>query len=167
MINCYETYMNIVNIRDKVFFYLRKIKNEIIVLSDGKARFNYMLYLWGLTPAVIITFLFQKQIDSINNVALALIVYFVVCLYFLWHLFVIRKTLKVQPEYKKVKMTNKQLFKGKTKEEINAIKKELRKSKLKKLILLEGWDSTPSYIMIACFDTYVALTQIQGMFSIF
>lgn len=159
--------MNIVNIRDKVLFFLTKIKNEILILSEGKANFNRMLYLWGLTPAIIITFLLQRRIDSIKNVALILIIYFAISLYFLWHLFVIRKTLKIQPEYKKVKISNKELFKGKTKEEIEAIKKEKRKSGLRKLILLEGWESTPAYIMIACFDTYVALTQIQGMFSVF
>lgn len=167
MINCYEIYMNIINIGDKILFYLRKIKAEIIILSDGKAKFNYMLYLWGLIPAAIITFLFQRQIDSIKSVALSLIIYLAISIYFLWHLFVIRKTLKVQPEYKRAKLSKKELFKGKTKEEIESIKKELRKSKLKKLILLEGWDSTPPYIMIACFDAYVALTQIQGMFSVF
>lgn len=159
--------MNIVNIRDKVLFFLTKIKNEILILSDGKANFNRMLYLWGLTPALIITFLLQKRIDSIKSTILILIIYLAISLYFLWHLFVIRKTLKIQPEYKKIKISNKELFKNKTKEEIEAIKKEKRKSRLKKLILMEGWESTPSYIMIACFDTYVALTQIQGMFSVF
>ncbi|MDD2840705.1 MAG: hypothetical protein PHY80_06380 [Rickettsiales bacterium] len=159
--------MSIIKVRDKILFFLKKIKNEILLLSDGKAKFNYMLYLWGLTPAIVITFFFQKQIDSIKNSALIFIVYLLISLYFLWHLFVIRKTLKVQPEYKRVKLSNRELFKDKTKEEIEAIKKDKRKSKFRKLILLEGWESTPPYIMIACFDTYVALTQIQGMFNIF
>ena len=159
--------MNIVSIKDKVLFYLGRVKSEIRVLSEGRAKFGYMLYLWGLTPALVITFFFQKHIDSIRNVALVLIVYLVISLYFLWHLFVIRKTLKVQPEYRRVKISKKELFKGKSKEEIEAIKKELRKKRFKKMILLEGWDSTPSYIMVACFDAYVALTQIQGMFNTF
>jgi len=159
--------MNIIGVKNKILFYLGKLKNEIVILSCGKAKFNYMLYLWGLTPAVIITFFFQRKIDSIKNTPLILIIYLAISLYFFWHIFVIRKTLKVQPEYKKVKINKKELFEGKTKEEVLAIKDNMKKSRLRKLVLLEGWESAPTYNIIICFDVYVALTQIQGMFNVF
>ena len=152
--------------KEKIKYFLGGAKNKIITISKGEANFYSMLYIWGLIPAFAIIFFLQNKIDSIKNNIILLIVYLVITLYFLWHLFVIRKTLKVQPQYKKVKISNKELFKGKTKEEIKEIKKEKRKERFRKLILLEGWDSAPSYIIITCIDVYVALTQIQGIFII-
>lgn len=152
--------------KDKIKSFLNGAKNKIIIVSKGEANFYSMLYLWGLIPALVIIFLLQNKIDSIKNNIVLFIIYLIITLYFLWHLFVIRKTLKVQPQYKKVKISNKELFKGKTKEEIKEIKKEKRKERFRKLILLEGWNSAPSYIIITCIDAYVALTQMQGIFII-
>lgn len=152
--------------KEKTKSFLNGAKNKIIIVSKGEANFYSMLYLWGLIPALVIIFLLQNKIDSIKNNIVLFIIYLIITLYFLWHLFVIRKTLKVQPQYKKVKISNKELFKGKTKEEIKEIKKEKRKERFRKLILLEGWNSAPSYIIITCIDAYVALTQMQGIFII-
>ena len=151
---------------EKIKSFLNGTKNKISIVSKGEASFYSMLYLWGLTPSLILIFFLQNKIDSIKSNTISLIIYLLITLYFLWHLFVIRKTLKVQPQYKRVKLSKKQLFKDKTKEEIKEIKKEQRKKRLKKLLLLEGWDSAPSYILIACIDVYVALTQMQEIFII-
>lgn len=151
---------------EKIKSFLNGAKNKISIVSKGEANFYSMLYLWGLTPSLILIFFLQNKIDSIKSNAISLIIYLLITLYFLWHLFVIRKTLKVQPQYKRIKLSKKELFKDKTKEEIKEIKKEQRKKRLKKLLLLEGWDSAPSYILIACIDVYVALTQMQEIFII-
>lgn len=152
--------------KEKIKSFLNGAKNKIIIISKGEANFYSMLYLWGLVPALIIIFFLQNKIDLIRNNTILFVINLIITLYFLWHLFVIRKTLKTQPQYKKIKLSNKELFRGKTKEEIKEIKKEKRKQRFRKLILLEGWDSAPSYILIACIDAYVALTQIQDIFTI-
>lgn len=151
---------------EKIKSFLNGAKNKISIVSKGEASFYSMLYLWGLIPSLILIFFLQNRIDSIKSNTISLIIYLFITLYFLWHLFVIRKTLKVQPQYKRLKLSKKELFKDKTKEEIREIKKEQRKKRLKKLLLLEGWDSAPSYILIACIDVYVALTQMQEIFII-
>ncbi|HSQ97772.1 MAG TPA: hypothetical protein VLL98_03575 [Rickettsiales bacterium] len=159
--------MKIASVKYKILFFREQIKNQIILLSKGKGKFNKMLYLWGLTPALIVTFFFQHKINSIKNIPMAFIIYFLILFYFSWHIFVVRQTLKVQPEYRKVKIKDKELFKGKTKEEISFIKKERKKSKIKKMLLLEKWDSAPPYVIIICFDIYIILVQLQGIFNIF
>jgi hypothetical protein len=159
--------MNVANIKDIVILFLNKLKDEIVTLSVGRAKFSSMLYLWGLTPAIIIALLLQRNIDRINNMFLVFIIYIFISLYFSWHLFVIRKTLKVQPEYRRIKIKDTELFKDKSEKEINEIKKERRKSKIRKLLLLDGWNSMPPYVIIACLDVYVVLTQLQGMYNIF
>lgn len=159
--------MKIKGIKDKVLFFWQQIKNQIVILSQGKAKFNQMLYLWGLTPALIVAIFLQNRINSIKFVPISFILYCVIFCYFAWHIFIVRKTLKVQPEYRKVTIKDKELFKDKTQEEIELIKKERKKSKIKKLLLLEKWDSAPPYFIIICIDLYIILLQLEAIFRIF
>ncbi len=155
------------DLKNKSLGILNKIKEEVILVSKGEANFKTMLYLWGLVPGLVITFLLQRSIYSINNKFIATIIFVFLAVYFFWHILCIRKTLKVQPENRVVKPSKKELYAGKTKEEIEAIKKEQRKENLQKFLLLRSWDSTPNYILVGCFDAYIVLTQLQGLLSIY
>ncbi len=159
--------MNREDLKNKSFEILNKVREEFAFVSKGEANFKTMLYFWGLIPGLIITFLLQKSIYSINNKFFATIVYIVLAAYFFWHILCIRKTLKVQPENRVVKPSKKELFKGKTKEEIEQIKKEKRKESLQKFLLLRAWDSSPNYVLVGVFDAYIVLTQLQGLLSIY
>lgn len=158
--------MNKGYLKDKVISFFKKIINYFLLISKGEANFNIMLYLWGVLPGIIIAFFLQPSINSIKNKFIAIILLLIILVYFVWHLFSIKKTLKVHPEYRVVKPTKKELYAGKTKEEIENIKKEQRKENVQKLLLLRGWDSKPAYILIGFFDAYVILTQIQSLLNI-
>lgn len=159
--------MNKENLKNKFLEILSKVKEEFFLVSKGEANFKKMLYLWGLVPGLIVTFLLQRSIYSINNKLAATVIYIFLAVYFFWHILSIRKALKVQPENRVVKPSKKELYAEKTKEEIEEIKKEQRKENLQKFLLLRSWDSTPNYILIGCFDAYIVLTQLQALLTIF
>jgi len=144
-----------------------KIKEHFVRMTKGEYNFGYMLYLWGVIPAIILSLFFQKKIDLIASSTIKIILYTIFFLYFLWHLYVIWKSLKVQPEHKVVKISKKDLHKDKTAEEIQEIKKQKRNDTVKKLMLLHAWDTAPNYVIVSCIDCYVILTQLQGIMRIF
>lgn len=159
--------MNNEHIKNKALSIIGAIKNYIILISKGEANFNVMLYLWGVLPGLIITIFLQLRINSIVNIFFAVLVPSIILIYFLWHFFAIRKALKVHPEYVVKKIKKKELYAGKTDEEIEEIKKEKRKETLQKMFLLRGWESKPAYVLIEFFDLYLILTQIQVLLKIF
>lgn len=146
--------------------FFENIMEEIKKVSTGNGNFNTMLYAWGVAPGVILTIFIQRKIDFMDNVYMQFLLYLIFFLYFLWHFFVVRKTLKVQPEHKVVKPSKKELYEGKSKEEIKQIKDEKRKETLQKMFLLRAWDTTPIYVIVECFDVYLFLTQVQGLYNI-
>ena len=152
--------------KEKLKIFFTNFKNKIIILSKGEANFNTMLYVWGLIPSLVIMFFLQGKINSIKISFFSIIIYLFLILYFSWHFFVIRKTLKLQPEYKKVKINKKDLYKDKTKEEIEQIKKENRKKTFKKMLLLTPWDTMPMYNIISCLDFLMIITQVQYLLNI-
>jgi len=154
-------------LKNKSLEMVQNFRNNIALVSRGEANFKVMLYLWGLVPGLIVTFLLQRSINSIHNRFFATIVYVALAIYFLWHIFCIRKSLKVQPENRVIKISKKELYAGKTKEEIEEIKKEKRKENFQKFLLLRAWDSTPNYVLIGCFDAYIVLTQLQGLLGMY
>lgn len=154
--------MNKSDIKSIILGIFNKIQSRIKELWSGKTSLNVVLYRWGLLPGCIIL-LFQKNINSIQNSFISISIYLLISLYFLWHLFVIRRTLKAQPELVVKKIKEKDLFEGKTKEEISKIKLQIGKDRLKKALLLKSWNTTPNYTIIAAFDAVVALTQIQHL----
>lgn len=158
--------MNMQGFKTGFLNIFKKIKNNIVEVHNGRGNFSSMLYLWGLIPALIITIFFQSKINHLKSEFFSVFICLIITVYFLWHLLCIKNTLKTQPKYKIVKPSKKELFKDKTKEEIEAIKKEKRKEAMQKLLLLRAWDSTPNYVLVACFDAYVTLTQLQRIFQI-
>lgn len=158
--------MNEENLKNNSNSILKKIKESIVIVSKGEANFKTMLYLWGLVPGLILTFLLQRSIDSITNKFIAIPIFVFFAIYFFWHILCIRKTLKVQPENRVVKPSKKELYAGKTKEEIEEIKKEKRKENFQKFLLLRAWDTTPNYVLIGCFDAYIVLTQLQSLLDL-
>ena len=155
------------NVKEKLINIIKIVKDKILILSKGEYQhFNMMLYFWGLIPGLVIVLFIQNKSPNKNNLFFSILFYILVIIYFLWHFFVSKKTLKVQPQYKITKMTKKELYKNKTKEEIKEIKKQKREDNMKKLLLLKAWDSSPAYTLIELFDIFVILTQIQRFFII-
>lgn len=157
--------------KDKILNILKKnglyIKDKIIVLSKGEYQHFYkLLYLWGLLPAVIIVFFIQKGLPLQSFQFISIIFYLLISIYFIWHIFVIKKTLKVQPQYKVKKISKKELYKDKTKEEIKKIKQENNIDTLKKIFLIKSWNSAPMYTIVELVDILVILTQIQRIWNI-
>ena len=146
--------------------FYNKIKNCIVLISKGEFNFQYMMYLWGVLPGIILILFIPKHIDTINSNILSFFICLIVAVYFSWHMLSIRKALKVHPEYRVIKQTKKELYKDKTPEEIEEIKKEKRKESIEKLLLLRGWNSTPNYVLVGCFDLYIILTELQRIFNI-
>jgi hypothetical protein len=143
------------------------VKNTFKILVEGNGNFNRILFLWGVVPNVVLILFFQRKIEIFRFRFFTLFICILIIVYFLWHIFIVRKTLKIQPQYKVVKVKKKDLYKGKTKEEIAEMKKEERKTAVKKMFLLEAWDSTPNYVIVICLDAYTVLTQLQIIFGIF
>lgn len=162
--------MNIKNILLKIKEMVIRFFNFIIAkikkTNNGESNYYIMLYVWGVFPAVILMMFLQKHLSRMDNGFFKLIISLFITLYFLWHLFVIRKTLILHPEHKPVKITKKELYKDKTEEEIKEIKKEKRKEIVQKMLLLRAWNTSPDYIIIACLDAYNAATELQIIFNI-
>lgn len=159
------------NMKDKILNILKNlynyIKNQIIILSKGECKSFYsMLYLWGLLPFVVISYITRGSNHILGAGFLSILIYLIFIIYFIWHIYVIRKTLKVQPQYKVKKISKKELYANKTKEEIKEIKSEKRKDVLKKLLLLKPWGSAPMYTIIELLDFIVILNQIQKILNI-
>lgn len=155
------------NIKSKIIHIINAIKNNIIIISKGEYQhFNRLLYIWGLLPGILITLFIQNKLPNTSNLFFSILSYSLIVFYFAWHLFAIIKTLKVQPQYKVKKITKKELYEGKTSEEIKNIKKQKREDNIKKLLLLKAWDSSPSYVIIEIFDLFIILSQIQRFFYI-
>lgn len=134
--------------------------------TRGEGVYWKVLYLWGLLPALLILYFQKSPVYMQSSKFTLFLIYLIITFYFLWHLFVLRNTLQTQPEYKVVKKSKKELYEGKTPEEIKEMKKQERKRTLRKFMLLEAWDTAPSYTIIACIDAFVALTQIQYLFQL-
>ncbi len=143
------------------------IKNQVITLSKGEYKSFYsMLYLWGFLPCVLVSYITKGSTPIINVGFISILIYLMFVIYFVWHIYVVKKTLKVQPQYKVKKISKKELYANKTKEEIKEIKSEKRKDVLKKLLLLKSWDSVPMYTIIELVDFIVILNQIQKILNI-
>lgn len=159
------------DMKDKILNILKKIcgyiKNQIIILSKGECKSFYsMLYLWGLLPFILISYITKGSKPIAKIEFIAIIIYSIFVIYFIWHIYVVKKTLKVQPQYKVKKISKKELYANKTKEEIKEIKNEKRKDTLKKLLLLKSWDSVPMYTIIELLDFILILNQIQKILNI-
>ena len=160
----YDMKDKILNILKKIYNY---IKNQIVILSKGECKnFYSMLYLWGLLPFVVISYITRGSNHILGAGFLSILIYLIFIIYFIWHIYVVKKTLKVQPQYKVKKLSKKELYKDKTKEEIKEIKNEKRKDTLKKLLLLKSWDSVPMYTIIELLDFIVILNQMQKILNI-
>ena len=139
-----------------------KIKQSIITTTKGETNLNIMLFGYGVFPALVYVIFLERKIKHIDFSFIRLFLFLLVFLYFIWHLYVIWKTLKVHPEYKKQKKpSKKELCKGKTKEEIKQIEKEIGKTRIRKALLLEGWDTSPNYVIVSLIDIYVLLSIFQ------
>ena len=160
----YDMKDKILNILKKIYNY---IKNQIIILSKGECKSFYsMLYLWGLLPFVVISYITKGYKPILETDFISILIYLIFIIYFIWHIYVVKKTLKVQPQYKVKKISKKELYANKTKEEIKEIKNEKRKDTLKKLLLLKSWDSVPMYTIIELLDFIAILNQMQKILNI-
>ena len=160
--------MDINSLKEKLGAFLKKVGNCFVLITKGEFNFKYMMYLWGVLPGFIICFFLQKYIELMQDkfALLAFLLCLVIIVYFLWHLMYLYKTLKVHPEYRVLKKTKKELYKDKTPDEIKELKKKERQETIKKLLLLEKWDSAPAYILVGVFDLCVILTELQLIFAI-
>ncbi|MDR3290243.1 MAG: hypothetical protein LBT02_03085 [Rickettsiales bacterium] len=145
------------------------IKNQVVILSNGETKsFKITLYVWGLIPAFIVVLFLQRKINLSQNSFLTLIFEVFLILYFSWHIYVIRKTLKVQPNLRAPKkLSKKELYVNKTADEIQEIKKQQKKELSQKLLLKKPWKETPDYVIIGCFDFFVVLTEFSLFMNIF
>lgn len=142
-------------------------KNQFVSLSKGQYQHFYvMLYIYGLIPALLVLFVFKKSYSIILNNFLAILLYSLIIIYFIWHIYVVKKTLKVQPQYVVKKVTKKELYADKTPEEIKQIKKEKNIDYVKKLLLLKSWNSMPMYTIVELFDVLIILSQFQKILNI-
>ena len=143
------------------------IKNQVITLSKGEYKSFYsMLYLWGFLPCVLVSYITKGSTPIINVGFISILIYLMFVIYFVWHIYVVKKTLKVQPQYVVKKITKKELYANKTPEEIKQIKKDKKIKTVKKLLLLERWDSMPMYRIVEWVDVLVIIFQFQRILNI-
>ena len=154
----------ILNIINKFLLFF---KNQFIVLSKGEYQHFYiMLYIYSLLPAILIFFILKKNYFIILNDYVVIFISLIIMAYFIWHIYVVKKTLKVQPQYIVKKITKKELYAGKTPEEIKQIKKDNKIKTVKKLLLLESWDAMPMYTIIELMDAIIVIFQFQRILNI-
>lgn len=154
----------LLNIIKKIIVFF---KNQFITLSKGEyPHFYTMLYVYSLLPAILIFFIAKKNHSIILNNYITILTSLLIIVYFIWHIYVVKKTLKVQPQYVVKKITNKELYANKTPEEIKQIKKDKKIKTVKKLLLLEAWDSVPIYTIVEWIDVLVVIFQLQRILNI-
>ena len=154
------------NLKLKITNFIKYSVNSIREITKGHGNYNKILYLWGLLPSLLMLYYQKSPLYSNMDRGLAASLYVIIALYFIWHLIVIRNTLKEQPEYKVVKKSKKEIYQGLTDEQIKELKRENRKTNIKKFFLLESWDTAPAYTFIICIDAFVGLTQVQYLLQI-
>jgi hypothetical protein len=143
-------------------FIAQDVKQKIILMTKGESSWYPMIYGYGLFPALFVYFFCQKTIEQNRNNFFIIFIELLLFLYFAWHIYVIYKTLKVQPQYvAPKKLTKKELYAGKTKDEIKAIKKEQKKEVVQKLMLQRAWDTTPYYKIIGAVELYICFIELQ------
>ena len=166
-----ETSKNIFRkVKERVINILIKIKKSFIKSTKGEESFYFMLWVWGVIPAVLTIFYIEDKLKNINFNLISIPLYIAIITFFVWHIVAIRTTLKKHPEYKEKKEDKKEKYKGLSKEKIKELKQEERKEKnmsiVKKALLLKAWDSTPFYKIVILLDCFVILTQIQRILYI-
>ncbi|MDR2527327.1 MAG: hypothetical protein LBC92_05640 [Rickettsiales bacterium] len=151
------------NILGKIYYI---IKMKVLVFTSGNAEsFKRMLYCYGLIPSIIVVFYIDKKIVMYKNFFTFLVSLFLM-IYFSWHVYVIWKTLKVQPQYKKPKkIKKKDLYANKTKEEIESIKKQNKKDFVDKLLLRKSWNDTPDYVIISCCEVLAIWMELNHILN--
>jgi len=142
--------------------FSKAVSLKLSELWSGNGKLNEILYIWGVLPGILVLLL-QRRIESFSFLFISKIICLFLMIYFLWHFLVIKRTLKAQPNLIVKKIKQKDLFEGKTKEEISEIKKQIGKDRLKKALLLKAWDTTPIYVIVYLLDLLIALTQLQAI----
>lgn len=154
----------ILNIIKKILIFF---KNQFVTLSKGEyPHFYTMLYVYSVLPALLIFFISKKNYSINLNNYVVILTSLLMIIYFIWHIYVVKKTLKVQPQYVVKKITKKELYANKTPEEIKQIKKDKKIKTVKKLLLLEAWDSAPIYTIVELVDVAVIIFQFQRILNI-
>ena len=138
---------------------------KFLSITKGNIGYNTLLFALGFCPAICL-FLFHKKIENAFLIIKFLLSLFIF-VYYVWHLYVIYIFLKIHPEYKEKKVSKKELYKDKTKEEIEKIKKEKFKSNLQKFFLLKSWKTRPNHEWIICLDLLFILTYFRIIINIF
>ena len=137
-----------------------KIVEDFFAFTKGLGSYNKLLFLWGCFPGFFFAFIFIKKISNFI-LPVKFLLSIIIMIYFIWHIYAIYKTLKEQPQYKKKKISKKELYKDKTEEEIKKIKRENLKIKAQKLVLIKPWDTSPTHTWVVCLDLYVILTYLN------
>ena len=144
---------------------MNTLKKKFLSISKGNISYNTLLFAWGFCPAICL-FLFHKKIENAFLIIKFLLSLFII-IYYMWHLYAIYNFLKIHPEYKEKKISKKELYKDKTKEEIEEIKKENFRSNLQKFFLLKSWKTRPNHQWIVCLDLLFLLTYLRIIINIF
>jgi hypothetical protein len=153
------------DIKQKATAFYEYTKANVITITNGQGRWKFVLYVWGVLPAVLILLAFQKDLRVYNGFP-SFIAELLIAIYFSWHGYVIRKTLKVHPEFvMKVPTKEERIASAKTPEEAEKIKKEIKKETFQKIILMKSWSRTPDYNIIFLTDIFMAWTEIQLILS--
>jgi hypothetical protein len=147
-----------------------RVKKSFIKSSKGDENFYLLLWGWGIVPALMMFFYFDNKLKFIHPKFVSVPIYFLITLFFIWHIFSIRVTIKKHPEYKEKKENKKEKYKGLSKEKIKELKREEKREKnkdmIKKALLLKAWDTMEFYKIVILIDLVVILTQIQRILYI-
>ncbi|MDR0423379.1 MAG: hypothetical protein LBH46_02190 [Rickettsiales bacterium] len=147
-----------------VVFVCAKMKNKVTILTRGECtNFNNMLFVWGLFPAIFVLFYLQRRLNYNKDTFFAVLLELLVLIYFVWHVYVINKTLSIQPQHKVIKLSEKELLKDKTNEEIREFKKQKRKDLVNRILLKKSWSDTPNYSIIRLIDIFIIMIEIQAV----
>ena len=170
--------MSIKEVSKKIFNYIKKnvlnilfkIKLSFIKSTKGEENFYVMLWGWGILPAVLFTFYLADKLERIKTGLISFPVCILIIVFFVWHIFAIRTTIKNHPEYKRIKEDKKAKYKGLNKKQIKELKQKERKERnvnlFKKAMLIKAWDSTEFYKIVILVDCFVILTQVQRILYI-
>ena len=123
---------------------LKRIEYSFKKASKGNEEINILIWCWGLSAYVLSYFVFDQFIKNINSVFVDNTVGVVVSIFFMWHIFVLKKC---TPKKQKLSKEEKKKLREKG-------RKEFGKKFLRKLLLQESITKFDPIFVTMVIDAY-------------
>jgi len=152
---------------------IQKLKNIIInsfkKSSQGEEDLYVLLWVWSILPVLFWIMIVPRRLTQSQFINV--IVSIAIGIYFVWHIFAIKRTIAKHPEYKHKQSKKEKLdYNNLSKKEIQKIKQKQRQKEnidvCKKLMLMKKWKTTEFYKIVSIVDCAVVLTQISKILEL-